>query len=602
MRSNVILKSITVAICCSLIAQSAQAARFIDVSGVWSEKYINMLSDQGVIGAEPDGKFMPTQPVTRAVFAYWLVKVLGLDSQPVSSKPSFADVKTTDWCYKPVEIIRQNNYISGYADGFRPNQLIQKADLITIIARTLNAPTPDKAAVDKALSAYTDKSKVPEWAKVGIAQATIAKIMIGPNPKILDATKICSRGDTAALLYRLNQYVTHQTIKDTTDEAMAAAAAPASPVPQNAAPFASGVPPGAPGSTGVPQGPPAAYGQPGYPPAPYGAQGVPMQGQYGYPPQQYQGRVIEQTASNPPIYAAPPQYQQPSPQYQAPPQYPAPGPFQGGAYAQPIPGYPPLQGGYAQQAPYPPPGGAMQGRVSTVASGTKFQAALKNGLDSETTVVGEPVEASLASPIMSGGVEVVPAGSRVLGSVTNVISAKRFKFGANGKIDIKFTSVETPDGRKIPLSASIDENEMHLTGGTTGGRVGKSLLTTGAGAGGGAALGTALGAIVGATGRGQVGRSTGMGAAFGTALGGGVGLVGAGVRKGSEIKIKAGSSLPVQLNESMQVAGAAPASYYPPPYSQQYGGYPQGYAPPVQNYPPPQAYPAQQPPPAYPQQ
>jgi hypothetical protein len=232
--------------------------------------------------------------------------------------------------------------------------------------------------------------------------------------------------------------------------------------------------------------------------------------------------------------------------------------------------------------------------VTTVASGTQFQASLKNGLDSETTVMGEPVEATLASPIMQGGVEVVPAGSRVLGSVTDVVSAKRFKFGANGKIDIKFNSIETPDGRKFPLSASIDENSLSLSGGTTGGRVGKSLLTTGVGAGGGAALGTALGAIVGATGRGQVGRSTGMGAAFGTALGGGVGLVGAGVRKGSEIKIKAGSSLPVKLTDNMQVTAAAPV-YAPPP---QYGGYPQGYAPPPQGYPGPQ-YPVQQPPAGY---
>lgn len=576
MRSSVVLKSITTALCCSLIAQSAGAARFIDVSGVWSEKYINMLSDQGVIGAEPDGKFLPGQPVTRAVFAYWLVKVLGLDSQPVSSKPSFADVKTTDWCYKPVEIIRQNNYISGYADGFRPNQLIQRADLISIVARTLNAPTPDKATIDKAISVYTDKNKIPEWAKTGIAQATIAKIVIGPNPKLIEATKICSRGDAAALLYRLNQYVTHQTIQDTTDQAIAAADAPPT---QAQSPAAAG-------------GPPSGYGQPAYgvaPPA-YGAPG------YGYPPQQFQGRVTQQTAASPPpVYTPPPpQYQAAPPPYQ--PQYPPPPPYQTGAYVQPNQGYPPLQGGYAQQAPYPPPSAPLQGRVATVATGTKFQASLKNGLDSETTIVGEPVEATLSAPILSGGVEVVPAGSRVLGSVTNVISAKRFKFGANGKIDIKFTSVETPDGRKIPLSASIDENNLNLTGGTTGGRIGKSLLTTGVGAGGGAALGTALGAIVGATGGGQVGRSTGMGAAFGTALGGGVGLVGAGVRKGSEIKIKAGSSLPVQLTDNMQVAAAAPS--YPPPYPQQYGGYPQGYAAPQPGYPPPQ-YPAQQPPPGY---
>lgn len=571
MRSAVVLKSITVAICFSLIAQSAQAARFIDLTGVWSEKYINSLSDQGVIGAEPDGKFLPTQPVTRAVFAYWLVKVLGLDTQPVSGKPSFADVKVSDWCYKPIEIIRQNNYISGYADGFRPNQFIQKADLISIIARTLNAPTPDKAAVDKALAVYTDKNKIPEWAKVGIAQATIAKVVIGPNPKLIDATKITTRGEAAGLLYRLNQYVTHQTIQDTTDQAIAAADAP----PQQAQPS-----------------PPAGYGQPGYSAAPGGAPPYGANG-YGYPPQQFQARVTQQVAAAPPPLYPPPQAPYPPavPQYQ--PQYPPPA-YPAGAYAQPTGGYPPLQGGYAQPAPYPPPSPPLQGRVTTVASGTQFQAALKNGLDSETTVVGEPVEATLSSPIMQGGVEVVPAGSKVLGSVTNVVSAKRFKFGANGKIDIKFTSVETPDGRKIPLSASIDENTLSLSGGTTGGRVGKSLITTGVGAGGGAALGTALGAIVGATGRGQVGRSTGMGAAFGTALGGGVGLVGAGVRKGSEIKIKAGSSLPVKLTDNMQVTAATPPSYPPP-----YGGYPQGYMPPSQaypgpQYPPPNYYPPQQ--------
>lgn len=567
MRSAILFRSIITTICFSLIAQSAQAARFIDLSGIWSEKYINMLSDQGVIGAEPDGKFLPNQPVTRAVFAYWLVKVLGLDSQPVSGKPSFADVKVTDWCYKPIEIIRQNNYISGYADGFRPNQLIQRADLISIIARTLNAPTPDKAAIDKALAIYTDKNKIPEWAKVGIAQATIAKIVVGPNPKLIEATKICTRGEAAGLLYRLNQYVTHQTIQDTTEQALAAADAPQSQSPAPPAQAAQGMPV-----------------QPVYNGAPpYGAGG------YGYPPQQFQARVTQQVAATaPPVYPpAQPQYL-PPPQYQ--PQYPPPAPYQAGAYAQPGPGYPPLQGGYAQQAPYPPPGAALQGRVTTVASGTQFQATLKNGLDSETTVVGEPVEATLSAPILQGGVAVVPAGSKVLGSVTNVVSARRFKFGANGKIDIKFTSVETPDGRKIPLSASIDENSLSLSGGTTGGRIGKSLLTTGVGAGGGAALGTALGAIVGATGGGQVGRSTGMGAAFGTALGGGVGLVGAGVRKGSELKIKAGSSLPVKLTDNMQVTAAVPV--YAPP--QQYPGYPQGYAPPQQTFPGPQ-YPLQQP-------
>ena len=76
LRKAVVLTALTFY---TLQCQPSWAARFIDLGGVWSEKYVNQLSDQGVIGAEPDGKFRPTQPVTRAMFAYWLVKILGLE-------------------------------------------------------------------------------------------------------------------------------------------------------------------------------------------------------------------------------------------------------------------------------------------------------------------------------------------------------------------------------------------------------------------------------------------------------------------------------------------------------------------------------------------
>jgi hypothetical protein len=244
------------------------------------------------------------------------------------------------------------------------------------------------------------------------------------------------------------------------------------------------------------------------------------------------------------------------------------------------------------QQPYQQPYQPLQGQAAVIGAGTEFQASLINTLDSGVTQPGEQVQATLGQPLMSSnGSEAIPAGSTLTGNITNVVSAKRFRFGANGKIDMKFTQVRTPDGRVFPLQASVDGNQVKLVGGSTMGRVGKGLLTTGIGAGGGAALGTGLGAIVGATSHGQVGMATGMGAVFGTAIGGGVGLVGAGVRKGSEVIFKAGQSLPVKLDQPMQVTtaayGAPQQPYYPPPQ--------QGYAPPPQNYPPPQQ--SYQPPP-----
>lgn len=558
-----IARTLALAACMSLLMPSALAARFVDLSGNWTEKYVNLLSDEGVIGAEEDGKFKPDKPVTRAVLAAWLVKVLKLDNQPVGNTPSFPDVKPTDWFYKPVEIIRQNNYIAGYADGFRPHQFIQRAEVITILSRTLSTPTPGAEQIQEALAKFTDASKVPDWAKTGVAKASLAGIVVTEKADQLNPTALASRADTAALMYGLEQYITKQTIAQSEADAISPQSAQSSDwqgggaqPPQNYA----GVPPQ--GAYPPPQG--------GYPPV-----------QGGYPP---------------PAQGAYP----PPPQYGGAPQYPPPGgygaPDYSGRVTELVPGqqYGGAQGAYPPPpayAGYPPPGygqpppNFLQGGVAVVAAGTHFRASLKNSLDSGSTQPGEEVTATLSEPLLSNGSEVVPAGSRLVGNVTNVVSAKRFKAGANGKVDIRFTAIETPDGRRFPLSASVDTTQQRLTGGTGAGRVGKGLTTMGIGAAGGAALGTALGAIVGGTTNSQsMGKSVGMGAVFGTALGAGVGGIGAVVRKGSEVKIPAGTPLPVQLDESLQVTiGRAVNNPYPQQPGYGYGGpavqQPQGYFP-----------------------
>jgi hypothetical protein len=516
----------------SLAFPTAFAAGFDDTTGYWAQKYISKLAEKGAIPPSSDGKFKPTEPITRADLAVWLIKVMGLEKQPVAQTPSFPDVKTTDPYFNAVEIMRQNNLISGYSDGFRPKQFIQRGEMITIISRALNAPKPDEAAIESELSRFSDRNKIPQWARQGIAVASKQGVLIGQDPEKVDATAIATRGDTAAMLCALDEVLAEESATDT-----------------NTA-------------------------------------GATSQKQPGSPGPQYQGQVQAQTTAQPNYAAIPPQG------------YPAQQPP--GGYL-PAPGYQPAQIGYQppQYGGYPGAAPMLQGSVTTIAAGTAISGALKNSIDSGSTQVGEPVEVSL--PAGAGG---LPPGTMLIGSVTNVVSAARFKFGANGKVDIKFTSCVTPDGRRFPLSASIDTNQIHLTGGSTMGRVGKGALTTAVGAGGGAALGTALGAIVGATSDGRVGKATGMGAVFGTAIGGGVGLVGAGVRKGSEVKITAGTNLPITIDQSFQIAPlAAGAPYGQPAYGQPYGapyGTPPAYAAPPYGAPaygaPPQYG---TPPPAY---
>jgi len=530
--------------------EAALAARFIDLSGNWTEKYVNTLSDAGVIPAESDGKFRPQEPITRAQLALWLVKTLNIENQAVNGPPSFPDVSPSSAEYKAIEICKQNNFMTGYPDGFRPKQTMQRGEMISVIARSLGAATPDDGTIAKALAGFSDKATIPNWARSGIAQAKIAGILVSAdNNATAKAVAVATRGDAAAILAKLSDYKSDQAVKQALNYQGMDGATRTPAGNSQAAPSAS-APPGAYTNNSPYNGAGFSNNLSSNPSGnPYNniaqAQGGPnFQGQiqhqnYTPPNQGYpQPGQPEQFSSQPP-----PQFYQGQPQY----------------------------GGYQQQQQ------PLSGRVVMVGAGTQLPGTLRNSLDSGSTQVGEPVEATLSAPVYSGGVEVIPAGSRVLGSVTNVVSSRRFRFGANGRIDMRFNMVETPDGRRFPLSASVNDTQLKLVGGSTAGRVGKGALTTAVGAGSGAALGTALGAIVGATSNGQVGRATGMGAVFGTAIGGGLGLVGAGVRKGSEVIIKAGTPMPIQLDESMQVTtggGGAPMGgqfqpqYQQPPYQQ----------------------------------
>ncbi len=504
---------LSLALAASLACPGVFAARFVDTSGNWAEPYINILSDKGVLVSAPDGKFKPDEPVSRAVLAVWLVKVLGIENQPIPAKPSFPDVKADDWFFRAVEIIRQNNYISGYADGFRPNQFIQKGEVVSILSRALNRPAPNEAQIDAELAKYKDASKVPTWARAGVAEASAYGILlVGPDTQTIGADKLATRGDVSALLFKLDEFLSKRNEADAVRQATA--------------------------------------GRPSYPP----------------PPSNYAAPPVPNGAGMPPPSGQP--YMQPNYQGQVTKgdYFGAQTPYSSNGPGQQYGGYAYGQAPAPQYGTPPPQPGVLQGGIVVLAAGTKFHAQLKNSLDSASTQVGEEIRATINEPIYANGAEVIPAGSRLIGQASSVTPAHRFKAGANGSMEIKFTTCETPDGRRIPLSASIDVGEKRMSGGTTAGRVGKGLVTTGVGAASGAVLGTALGAIVGGTAHGNVGASTGMGAVFGTALGAGVGAGAAIVRKGSELKIAAGTSLPIKLDDQMPIQLAQPGAFqqYPP--------------------------------------
>jgi len=187
----------------------------------------------------------------------------------------------------------------------------------------------------------------------------------------------------------------------------------------------------------------------------------------------------------------------------------------------------------------------LKGRIVVAPAGARFDATLVTTLSSGINRVGDVVTATVASPLVVGDAVVIPSGSQVIGQVVNAIPAKRFRAGAGGILEIRFTSVQTPDGQRYPLSASVDTTQFKLQAGTGGSRLAKGVGKAAVGAGLGAALGTAIGAIAGGM--------PGRGAWSGAAIGGGAGALTALASKGVELVLQSGEQIPILLDQSLQV-------------------------------------------------
>ena len=135
-------------------------------------------------------------------------------------------------------------------------------------------------------------------------------------------------------------------------------------------------------------------------------------------------------------------------------------------------------------------------RVYTLESGTSLAVDLAQDVSSEVALVGDPVLAQVTQAVRVESRVVIPAGSEVRGSVTEVKPAKRF--GGQAMVRIAFDSLVLPNGDEVLVDGSLSayskkdtaKDTGTIAGGTAGGALLGKLL-------GGDKKDTVVGAVVG---------------------------------------------------------------------------------------------------------
>ncbi|MEN9204589.1 MAG: S-layer homology domain-containing protein [Thermostichales cyanobacterium DRC_bins_46] len=173
-------------------------ARLTDIGGYWAAPYIQQLADQQILGGFPDGTFRPNDSVTRAQFAAIITRAFGLDTNVPPRQ--FSD-PIPGWAAPAINAAAGAGLISGFPDGtFRPNDNLTRAQAITVLTRAAGVPAIDPNQVETILAIYSDNQSIPNFARPSVAAATQAGlIVLYPNPTLINAARVATRGEVAAL-------------------------------------------------------------------------------------------------------------------------------------------------------------------------------------------------------------------------------------------------------------------------------------------------------------------------------------------------------------------------------------------------------------------
>lgn len=138
--------------------------------GAWCCRAVATLTNAGVINGYTDGTFRPNALITRAELATIIARFAKLD---VNTK-TFSDING-HWAQKNIELAAGNGWINGYEDGtFRPNNNITRAETFAMINRVLDRQTESVSDLlpTSDMNMWSDNMNENAWYYKDVQEAT----------------------------------------------------------------------------------------------------------------------------------------------------------------------------------------------------------------------------------------------------------------------------------------------------------------------------------------------------------------------------------------------------------------------------------------------
>jgi type IV secretion system protein VirB10 len=202
----------------------------------------------------------------------------------------------------------------------------------------------------------------------------------------------------------------------------------------------------------------------------------------------------------------------------------------------------------AQDAPSPLKPAAPVSGEHTIDTGTKVPLSLINSISTKHSAEGDRVYLETVFPVLVNGKIVIPVGSYVAGTVTQIKKPGRVK--GKGELYVRFDSLTLPNGVTRDFRARIggmdgtapgtlDRNEGKVT--SEGNKKGDAQVIAET-----ASAGATAGGIVGA-----IGGHPGMGVGVGAAAGAAAGMIGVLLSRGPDAILAKGTTIEMVLDRPL---------------------------------------------------
>jgi len=176
-------------------------AEISTVDSHWARTPINVLVKRLVI--DTPETFKLNENITRAEFATYITKALGLYRTDFDIKCGFVDIENESTYARAVSIANDFGIISGYPDKtFRPFELISRQEAMAMYANAMDLVNLTVVEPDRIL-AYRDNNIISTWAYQSVKSAIGAKVFNGRSSDIIDPLGTLTHAEAATAIWNL---------------------------------------------------------------------------------------------------------------------------------------------------------------------------------------------------------------------------------------------------------------------------------------------------------------------------------------------------------------------------------------------------------------